>query len=91
MDCVTGAAFDTAEDEGSEAGAELTPVAEAGNIETELEFLTRRAMEESRLAKRASTPRAAAAHSYLAAAYSAAIAKELARQAELESLLLKIQ
>lgn len=58
--------------------------------ETELEFLTRRAMEESRLSKQAPTAKAAAAHAYLAAAYSAQVSKELARQAELEALLLQI-
>ena len=59
--------------------------------ETELEFLVRRGIEESRLAKNAATSKAAAAHSYLAAAYSAAISEELARQAELEALLLQIR
>ena len=58
--------------------------------ETELDFLTRRAMEESRLSKRALSPHAAAAHSYLAAAYSAAVARELEKQQELEALLLEI-
>jgi hypothetical protein len=47
-------------------------------------------MEESLLAKHAATPQAAAAHSYLAAAYSAQVAKELARQGELEELLLEL-
>jgi hypothetical protein len=58
--------------------------------ETELDFYTRRALEESRLAKRASTAEAAAAHLYLAAAYSAEIAKELEKSAELEQLALLI-
>ena len=68
---------------------------DAGNVpgfvaETELQFYARRAQEESRLAKQAETSKAAAAHSYLAAAYSAAIAKELAKQREFEDLLLKL-
>ena len=40
--------------------------------------------------KQAPTAKAAAAHAYLAAAYSAQVSKELARQAELEALLLQI-
>lgn len=59
--------------------------------ETELQFYARRAQEESRLAKQASSAKAAAAHSYLAAAYSAAIAQELAKQQEFEDLLLQIE
>ncbi len=58
--------------------------------ESELQFYARRAQEESRLAKQASSARAAAAHSYLAAAYSAAIARELGKQRELEELLLRL-
>lgn len=58
--------------------------------ETHLEFLSRRALEESRLAGEASTARAAAAHRYLAAAYAAAIANEVAVARELEQLLLDL-
>lgn len=86
MDCAHGGSF-FSDDSGVEDAQ--PPVAES-RPETELEFLTRRAMEESRLAKRASSPHAAAAHSYLAAAYSAAVAREVERQNELESLLLRL-
>ena len=55
--------------------------------ETELQFFSRRAMEESRLAKQASCPAAAARHAYLAAAYAGEIAKELAKAAEFDKLL----
>ena len=58
--------------------------------ETELQFYTRRAMEESRLAKQAPTAAAAAAHSYLAAAYSARIAEERAKELEFEAIALQI-
>ena len=54
--------------------------------ETQLQFLTRRAFEETSLAGAAATAKAAAAHRYLAAAYSAAIGRELAAAAELEEL-----
>jgi hypothetical protein len=54
--------------------------------ETELEFYSRRAMEEARLAGRALTPQAAAAHRYLAAAYAALVAKETRVASELEEL-----
>ncbi len=88
MDCANGGAFAGCDDEAWDVEVSA-PVGQRAP-ETELEFLTRRAMEESRLAKSAGTPQAAAAHSYLASAYSAAISKELARQAELEGLLLQI-
>lgn len=59
-----------------------------GAQESQFEFLSRRALEESRLAAEASTAEAAAAHRYLAAAYSAELAKEVATAAALEELLL---
>jgi hypothetical protein len=43
-------------------------------------------MEEARLARRALTPQAAAAHRYLAAAYAALVAKETQVESELEEL-----
>lgn len=85
MVCAQGGSF--AADDGE---PKCTAPLPRSKTETELDFLTRRAMEESRLAKRAVSPHAAAAHSYLAAAYSAAIAREIERQKELESLLLEI-
>jgi hypothetical protein len=66
------------------------PALPAAVVETDLQFYARRAWEESRLAKQASTAQAAAAHSYLAAAYSAQVAKELAKTAEMDELLLSI-
>ena len=58
--------------------------------ESELEFYTRRALEERRLASCAATGAAAAAHLYLAASYSARIAREMQRESELELLALSI-
>lgn len=59
--------------------------------ESHLEFLSRRALEESRLAGAARSAAAAAAHRYLAAAYARQIAKEVATAAALEELLLEIE
>jgi hypothetical protein len=89
LDCADGLGFDAIDDDGASAERPAqSPFPMA--LETELQFFTRRAMEESLLAKHAATPQAAAAHSYLAAAYSAQVAKELARQGELEELLLEL-
>ena len=79
--------LDVDETAAPEAAASPPPPTPA---ETELQFYARRAQEESRLAKQASSPKAAAAHAYLAAAYSAAIAQELGKQQEFEDLLLRI-
>jgi hypothetical protein len=54
--------------------------------ESELQFFSRRAMEESRAARRAICPQAAAAHRYLSAAYSARVREEMATAAELDAL-----
>lgn len=59
--------------------------------ESELQFYTRRALEERRLANMAPTAAAAAAHLYLAASYSAKMAEELTKQAEFEKLALRIK
>ncbi len=59
--------------------------------ESELEFYTRRAVEERRLATIAPTPAAKAAHLYLAASYSAKLAQELAKELELEQLALRVR
>lgn len=90
MDCMDGRCFGAQSDEEETGAGRSEPGALQGPAETELQFLARRAMEESRLAKQAPSPQAAAAHSYLAGAYSAQISKELARQAELEDLLLQM-
>ncbi len=55
--------------------------------ESEFEFLSRRAMEEARLAQFATTPTAANAHRYLAAAYSEQLARHISVHSELEELL----
>ena len=90
MDRIDGGCFAAIGDEALEP-AKTAPAAAMTAAETELQFFARRAFEESLLAKQASSPQAAAAHSYLAAAYSAQIAKELAKTAELEELLLRIE
>ncbi len=89
MDCHDGRRFAAIGDDGAEP-AGSAPAAVRTAAETELQFFARRAFEESLLAKQASNPEAAAAHSYLASAYSAQIAKELAKTAELEDLLHRI-
>ena len=76
--------------EAAEAAPSGPAAAAAGpglNPETNLEFLSRRALEESRLAREARSAKAAAAHRYLAAAYSAEIARELATAASFQALL----
>ena len=55
--------------------------------ESEFEFLTRRALEEARLAQLAPTPAAANAHRYLAAAYSEQLSKYINVHTEMEELL----
>lgn len=75
---------ETAQDE---AGA-LLPAATA---ETELQFYSRRAMEESRAAKRAASPQAAAAHRYLAASYSNLVKREIEVAAHLDGLARQIR
>ena len=54
--------------------------------ETDLQFFSRRALEESRAALRASSPQAAAAHRYLAAAYGALTKREIETAAELDAI-----
>lgn len=76
------------DDETSETPA--LPLVGRSLRETEVAFLSRRAMEESRLAQRAATPEAAAAHRYLADAYATELARELSVAAELEDLALHI-
>ena len=76
---------DAAEDGVEEAAAESALV-----IESEFEFLTRRALEEARLAQVAPTPAAANAHRYLAAAYSEQLAKYIKVHSELEGMLMAL-
>ena len=55
--------------------------------ESEFEFFSRRALEESRMAQRARNPAAANAHRYLASVYSERLAKHISVERELEDLL----
>ncbi len=68
---------------------EADDLAEAPGLvtESEFEFLSRRALEEARLAQLAATPSAANAHRYLAAAYSEQLARHISVHSELEDLL----
>jgi hypothetical protein len=68
------------------ADAELA-VAPPLVAESEFEFLSRRALEEARLAQFAVTPAAANAHRYLAAAYSEQLARHIEVHSELEHML----
>jgi hypothetical protein len=54
--------------------------------ETDLQFFSRRAMEESRAAARAACPQAAAAHRYLAGAYAGLVKHEIETAAEMDEL-----
>lgn len=54
--------------------------------ESDLQFYSRRAMEESRSAQRATCSKAAAAHRYLAASYAALVKREIETAAELDDL-----
>lgn len=58
--------------------------------ETELQFYSRRAMEESRAAGRAACPQAAAAHRYLAAAYAGMVKREIEVAAQLDAFVRRI-
>ena len=67
--------------------AEAAPSAFVGTpAETDLQFYSRRGLEESRAAKRAACPKAAAAHRYLAASYSSLVKREMETAAALDSL-----
>lgn len=90
MDGVALRQFDGFEDFMAVPAAGVPPEPKLDWIESELGFLTRRAMEERLLATKAPTAAAAAAHLYLAASYSARLAAELSRLAELEKLALSI-
>ena len=90
MDRIDGGCFAAIGDDAPEPAGSAAAVGRTA-AETELQFFARRAFEESLLAKQASCPQAAAAHSYLAAAYSGQIARELAKTAELEDLLVRIE
>jgi hypothetical protein len=54
--------------------------------ESDLQFYSRRAMEESRFAQRASCAKAAAAHRYLAASYASLVKREMETAADLDGL-----
>lgn len=67
--------------------AEVSADSPALVAESEFEFLSRRALEEARLAQFAATSAAANAHRYLAAAYSEQLARHISVHSELEGLL----
>ena len=76
--------------EGSEELSEL----EASFVripESSFDFYTRRALEERQMAKKARSSEAAAAHLYLAAAYSSLLARSMAEAPDLEELALSIR
>jgi hypothetical protein len=75
------------EEEEIAAVGDENPAVSALVSETEFEFLTRRALEEARLAQIAPSPASANAHRYLAAAYSEQLAKYIKVNSELENLL----
>ena len=58
--------------------------------ESSFDFYTRRALEERKMAGSAKCPEAAAAHLYLAAAYSSLLAKSMSEAPDLEQLALSI-
>lgn len=67
--------------------ADVLPPAFAGTpAESDLQFYSRRAMEESHSAQRASCAKAAAAHRYLAASYASLVKREMETAADLDSL-----
>jgi len=57
------------------------------HLESELDYLARRAGQEREQASRARSPQAAMAHRYLAAAYARRVAEAYATPPELQSLL----
>ncbi|HEX8402868.1 MAG TPA: hypothetical protein VF628_14340 [Allosphingosinicella sp.] len=57
------------------------------STETELAFFKRRAFEEARSAQRATCPRAAAAHRYLAEAYAEQVRREIEAEERFDALL----
>lgn len=81
------ARFDLAEAETACDEREATAVLPAFVLESDFEFYQRRAMEEARLAQRASCPRAASSHLYLAQVYSEKVRRELEAAAEFGDLL----
>ena len=66
---------------------EGVPILPGFLLESDFEFFQRRAMEEARSAQRASCPRAASSHRYLAQVYSEKVRRELQAAAEFEDLL----
>ncbi|HEX8442536.1 MAG TPA: hypothetical protein VF631_02695 [Allosphingosinicella sp.] len=81
------AQFEAAEAETPPEDAEATSALPGFLFETDFAFYHRRAMEEARLAQRASCPRAASSHRYLAQVYSEKVRRELQAAAEFEDLL----
>lgn len=67
-----------------------SPPAAPISAETELQFYSRRALEESRAAIRAACPQAAAAHRYLASSYAGLVKREIEAAAQLDELARRI-
>lgn len=70
----------------SKGASKAPPAVPLVNAESEMQFFSRRASEEARLAVKATCPTAAAAHRYLAAAYAARVKHEIDTAASLDSL-----
>ena len=81
------ARFDVAEPDEAADDREAAAVLPGFLIESDFEFYQRRAMEEAISAQRASCPRAASSHRYLAQVYSEKVRRELEAAAEFEDLL----
>jgi hypothetical protein len=81
------ARFEIPEPEAPSQDAEAASVLPGFLLETDFEFYQRRAMEEARSAQRASCPRAASSHRYLAQVYSEKVRRELQAAADFEDLL----
>ncbi len=79
--------YDLEEEFAADGEAEELPGPPAFVTESEFEFLSRRALEEARLARQAPSPAAANAHRYLAAAYSEQLARHIAIHSQLEEML----
>ncbi len=81
-------------EEFGEAEAEPIDAATAlvlgGLAESDFDFFQRRALEEAHSARRATCPRAAASHRYLASVYSEKVRREMEANAHFEELLRRL-
>lgn len=65
----------------------IPPVSPRPYLESDLEYLAKRARQERELAARATNPKAASAHVYLAAAYANQILERTSTPPDFEELL----